>query len=137
VTYDKTVAGTTSTVEEAVGDPPYDDAATINGLVFAPVGATHQTQLGDFSYSSGGDCVNVEATLNAAYSDTASVTYVRSDSCRAAIKKLLKAGDKLKKAHRALAAATTPHGKAAAQRKVEAAKKLQAKAKKKYQRACG
>ena len=82
---------------ERIGDPPYDDASQINGLVFAPAAGRHHVQLGDFSYGQGGspslldECVAMEGRVNGFFGDTATVTYEHTATCAAAIGKLLPA----------------------------------------------
>jgi len=69
---------------EAIGAAPYDDGASLNGLVFPPAGGRHQTQLGDFSYSQGGTptvvtetCPQMQARVVGFFSSTATITYKR------------------------------------------------------------
>lgn len=67
-----------------IGAAPYADGAAINGLVFPPVGGSHQTQLGVFSYGQGGSpslltdtCPLTLTRLKSFYAATATITYTR------------------------------------------------------------
>jgi hypothetical protein len=139
ITY--TFSGTSTTV--GIGDAPYDDASSINGLVFGPTGGAHHQQLGGFSYGQGGHpslltetAPQTLARIKALFAPTATVTYERPDSCVSAIETLNAATDKLKSAQKKAKKASGAQAKAAAQRKVEAAKKKQKKAKSGYKAAC-
>lgn len=69
---------------EPIGAAPYADGASLNGLVFPPVGGSHQTQLGDFSYGQGGsptvvtdECPQMQARVKGFFGATATITYTR------------------------------------------------------------
>lgn len=123
-----------------IGDPPYSDAAAINGLVFTPVGGRHHKQIGDASYGQGGtlgdDCAGMVDRINAMFGDTATVTYEHTPVCSTSITKLLKARAAVTKATKRRANAKTHRAKAAARKALKKAKTNRTKATKAFTTNC-
>lgn len=142
-----TTSVTYGTVPEVVGisDPPYDDHLVINipasggaSLDFGATAGTHHQQLGGFTYSQGPnpyDCQTEYDSYQGYYSDTAVVTYVRSEKCQAASDKLDKARKAVTKAKKAVAD-TQGAAHVVALANLEKAKAKLKKAKKRYKKAC-
>lgn len=128
---------------EPVGPAPYDDNASVDGILFPPVGAAHQTQIGDAGYSQGGGDPAVAAqeceagrVKNAGfYTGNATITFEATGKCASAISKVAKAEAAVKKAKKK-AASTTGQGHTAALAKLAKAKAKLAEAKKKAKKAC-
>lgn len=124
-----------------IGEAPYSDAEEINGLVFAPVGAQHHVQYKGFSYAQGGNpgvfdaCVRTEASSNARYGDTATVTYERTTTCAAAIRGLAAAQAAVKRAQQRVKR-TTGRARAAAVAALRKAKTRLTTATKVYVKQC-
>lgn len=130
---------------EPIGPAPYDDKAAMNGIAFPPVGAKHQTQIGEFSYSQGGyatpeaaaaECEAMRQRVDAFFDEnTAKVVFDHTPKCRSA---LTKAGDAKKKMQTAKNRLEHAHGPAvaAALAAYKDAKAKHKKAKKKAKRAC-
>ncbi len=130
VTATYTYFGTATSL--TIGDPPYSDAAAINGLVFTPVGGQHHVQIGDASYSQGGvlgdDCAGMVDRVKAMFAATATVTYEHTPICSTSITKLLKARTAVAKATKRRADAKTDRAKVAATKALKKAKANRTKA---------
>lgn len=129
---------------ELIGDPPYDDNSSMDGIAFPPVGAQHQTQIGDYGYSQGGfaspeaaeaNCEALRQTSDNFFGPDATVVYEHTDKCKTAITKLDAAKKKLKAAKKKLDNAQGP-AVAPAQAAYKDAKAKYKKAKKKYKKTC-
>lgn len=128
---------------EPVGPAPYDDGASVDGIPFPPVGAAHQTQIGDASYTQGGGDPGVAAqeceagrVKNASfYTGNATITFEATGKCASAIAKVAKAEAAVKKAKKKVAS-TTGRAHQAALAQLATAKKKLAAAKKAAKKAC-
>jgi hypothetical protein len=128
---------------ESVGQPPYSDGASINGLVFPPAGAAHHHQLGDFSYGQGGgdpavadqSCREMRERVDSFFGASATVTYVHTDKCKSALGAVEKAAKAVKSAQKKVNSTTGEAHTAALAKLAQTQKKL-AKAKKKAKKAC-
>ncbi|WP_028650450.1 hypothetical protein [Nocardioides halotolerans] len=128
---------------ESIGEAPYDDAATINNLVFTPSGAAHQTQLGEASYQQGGgdpalaavECEKLRQRSDDFWGPTATVTYERTDKCAAALAKVASAAKAVKAAQKKVKS-TTGKAHAAAVAALNKAKAKLKATKKKAKKAC-
>ena len=142
-----TTSATYGTVSEVatIKDSPYDDAAAIDipgsggaKLDFSAAPGTHHQQLGGYTYAQGPnpyDCQEEFDRYQSYYSDTAVVTYVRSQTCQAASEKVTQAQKSVSKAQQNVSS-TQGAAHTAALTKLKAAKAKLAKAKMSYTKAC-
>jgi hypothetical protein len=128
---------------ESIGPAPYDDNASQNGLTFPPVGAAHQTQIGDASYSQGAgdpavaaqECEAMRQKNAGFYTGAATITFEATGKCASAIAKLATATKKVKNAKKKVASTTGRAHTAAVAALKQAKAKLKA-AKKAAKKAC-
>jgi len=128
---------------EPIGPAPYDDNASVDGIPFPPVGAAHQTQIGDASYEQGGGdpgaaaqrCEEGRVKNAGFYTGNATITFEATGKCASAISKVAKAEAAVKKAKKKVDK-TTGAAHQAALAQLARAKKDLADAKKKAKKAC-